>query len=306
MIDFDFTTLKALTIPEGEVAKITYPFVNLVESYQDGYRFHGSGEISEQAGSVVTGFIPAGNKKFYVQNGLWGSTDESHILTYTYVHFYDSNKNIVVGGFNGNGEPSWAIVTKDKYEKSCSFDLTGATFEFSYVRFSLQGVGSELIITDVEPSSLILWEKILLTNWARCSINADGTIYNNGLGYKEGYRIRSGGAESGASNCVCIGYIPFKKGDTLRIYPAFTGINTSNTINFADSGFANLGQVNDNGSVYGICNSNYLTEVIDGVSTLTLNDNHDSRIAYVRITHNLNVLQSGENMIITVNQEIPV
>jgi hypothetical protein len=75
-------------------------------------------------------------------------------------------------------------------------------------------------------------------NWVKFSTEADGkTIYNGGLGYKDGYRIRSGGAEAAASDSICTGYIPFKKGDILRISPAFTGLNTSNALNFSNASF---------------------------------------------------------------------
>lgn len=164
-------------------------------------------------------------------------------------------------------------------------------------------------VVKVESKGVVLWQKApSIKNWARCSINADGSIYNNGQGYKEGYRIRSGGAEGTSTDAVCTGFIPLKKGETLYISPAFAGFNSSNTINFADSSFANLGQINDNGTAYGICSGNaslYKTTKVNGISTLTLTDEHDSNIAYVRITHNLLLMSSdASNMIITVNQEI--
>jgi hypothetical protein len=147
------------------------------------------------------------------------------------------------------------------------------------------------------------------------STEADGvTIYNGGLGYKDGYRIRSGGAESASNNCVCTGFIPLKAGDTLRIYPPFRGFNTNNTINFADGNFGNLGQINDSGSAYGICATNrnaYMTSVVNGVTTLTLTDANDASIRYVRITHfigtasgNTSEIESGSEMIVTINEEI--
>jgi hypothetical protein len=79
----------------------------------------------------------------------------------------------------------------------------------------------------------VLWQAVTYKNWVKYSTESDGiTIYNGGLGYKDGYRIRSGGAESGTKNGVCTGYIPYVKGDKLYIYPPFTGLNTINAINF--------------------------------------------------------------------------
>ena len=57
----------------------------------------------------------------------------------------------------------------------------------------------------------------VLTNRVNLSINPDGTIYNGGLGYKRGYRIRSGGAELEFETGVCSGYIEVKPGDVVAI-----------------------------------------------------------------------------------------
>ena len=151
-------------------------------------------------------------------------------------------------------------------------------------------------------------------NWVKYSTEADGvTIYNGGLGYKDGCRIRSGGEEqSGNIGITVTGYIPLKNGETLRIYPPFAGQNTPNTINFYDASFKNLGQITDSGSAYGICSgkvSLYKTQVIDGVSTLTLTSSHDPGIAFVRIGNATiadygSHISTGEDMIVTINEEI--
>lgn len=157
----------------------------------------------------------------------------------------------------------------------------------------------------------VLW-KGGYKNWARYSTEADGkTIYNGGLGYKEGYRIRSGGAESESSIAICTGFIPFVKGDKLYIFPPFTEKNTNNAINFADGTFTNLGQVTDSGGGYGICGAQvaaFKTKVVNGVSVLDLSQNTVSgveNIAYVRITNDIYALPVGAEMIITKNEEIP-
>jgi len=159
-------------------------------------------------------------------------------------------------------------------------------------------------VTKIVSGDIILWQAstYLYKNWAKYSTENDGvTIYNSGVGYKDGYRVRSGGAEQQYAGGCCTGFIPFKVGDTLRIYPSFSGENALNAINFSDGSFNNLGQVTDSGVYYGICNSSYKTSVVDGVSTLTLTDSHDSSIQYVRITHKLT---TGADLIITINEEL--
>jgi hypothetical protein len=150
------------------------------------------------------------------------------------------------------------------------------------------------------------------TNQVPISINADGTIYNV-IGYKTGYRVRSGGAEGVQASAICTGFIPFKLGDTLRIKPALGTIyNTTACINFSDGSFTNLGQSNQNGSAgvqYGICSGNtqyFVPTIIDGVSVLTLDPAAPSasKIKYIRITHDDAECTRGENIIVTVNEEI--
>ena len=153
-------------------------------------------------------------------------------------------------------------------------------------------------------------------NWVKYSTEADGTtIYNNGLGYKDGYRVRSGGLEAGQVNTTITGYIPYAKGDKLYIWPPFQGLNTPNAVNFYDSGFNCLGQITDNGTPYGICHVSHKTKVVNGVSVLDISNvtvSRDNEIAYVRISNQrkygegeiIPLIQSGAEMIITKNEQI--
>lgn len=144
-----------------------------------------------------------------------------------------------------------------------------------------------------------------MTNQVPISTDADGSIYND-IGYRVGYRVRSGGAEIESEYCICTGYIPFKKGDTLRIYPNFSGGNTENAINFFDGDLNCFGQVVDGGTCYGSCTLEYKTSIIDGVTTLTLSAANSDIIRYVRITHWYWVtgINKGKNMIVTVNEKL--
>ena len=54
------------------------------------------------------------------------------------------------------------------------------------------------------------------TNQVPISTDADGNVYN-GTGYKDGYRINSSGAEAELSGFTATGFIPFTKGQTIRI-----------------------------------------------------------------------------------------
>ena len=159
-----------------------------------------------------------------------------------------------------------------------------------------------------------IWEAVSFKNWVRYSTEADGmTIYNGGLGYKDGYRIRSGGAEASSSGITISGFIPYKKGYKLYIYPPFFGGNTENTINFYNAAFEHLGQITDSGAAYGICTSAFKTTLDNGVSVLDLSAVTVSgieNVAFVRvgncISYNNNgaVIASGSEMIVTKNEKI--
>lgn len=173
-------------------------------------------------------------------------------------------------------------------------------------------------VTKIEFGGVVLWQAVTYKNWVKFSTEADGkTIYNNGLGYKDGWRVRSGGAEATNSYSSITGYIPYVKGDKLYIYPPFTGGNTDNTVNFYNSAFENLGQITDAGGGYGICGGDkaplYKTQVINGVSVLDILNAPSidaENIAYVRIGNHIKyddaVINSGSEMIITKNEEIPL
>lgn len=171
-------------------------------------------------------------------------------------------------------------------------------------------------VIKIECNGVILWEMpSSIKNWVKYSTESDGvTIYNDSKGYKDKYRIRSGGAEASDAVATCTGFIPFVKGDKLYIYPPFSGINTENAINFFDSSFSNLGQITDAGNVYGFCTAAFKTKLVNGVSVLDLSQVTVSgveNIAYVRVTNRIDSdsdakITSGSEMIITKNEEIPL
>lgn len=167
-------------------------------------------------------------------------------------------------------------------------------------------------VVEITCNGVVLW-KGGHTNLVPLSTEADGkTIYNGGLGYKDKYRVRSGGADGAADNAVCIGFIPFVKGDKLYIYPPFTGQNINNAINFYDGSYTHLGQVTDSGALYGICvntGTAFKTKVVNGVSVLDISAVTASGvedIAYVRVTNDRYACEndSGAGMIIAKNEEI--
>ena len=150
-------------------------------------------------------------------------------------------------------------------------------------------------------------------NWVEYSTEEDGvTIYNGGQGYKDGYRVRSGGAEGTHSAASVTGFIPVKGGDIVRMsgYNAKT-TDAGNAINVYNASKTNLGQAVANyaNAGYGIFASGAaytsygwasVTENPTGVYVWTVPPSAD--IAFMRVTGLTNA--DGSKMIVTINEEI--
>ena len=153
-------------------------------------------------------------------------------------------------------------------------------------------------------------------NWVHYSINADGSIYNDGIGYKDGYRVRSGGAEGAAAGASCTGFIPVKAGDVIRISGCNFGDGTANrsALNVSDSSFTNLGQFTMLPAHYGIFATGAAYQAYDYTSVVEESEGAwkwivppaASGVAYIRVTGNVSALStmSGSGMIVTINEEI--
>ena len=187
--------------------------------------------------------------------------------------------------------------------------------DFSTVKKLVIPEGEVTKITDA--SGNVLWQSGY-TNQVPLSTESDGkTIYNGGLGYKNGYRLRSGGAEYALSWCAHTGFIPVKGGDIIRI----GGMNFENVdghssaINVANSSFTNIGQCSTSSGNYGIfLESAYVSYGEAAVKNAKEKEGvwkwvvppSASGVAYVRIScgsYN-KVAADGSKLIVTVNEEI--
>lgn len=186
-------------------------------------------------------------------------------------------------------------------------------FDFdNYVRIQIPE-GMVKKITD--GAGNVIW-KAGYVNMVPISTTNDGVTIYNGTGYKNGYRIRSGGAEGAQANAACTGFIPVKGGDIIRISGCnFAYSNTSNAINVADASFSNIGQITPShaDAGYGIfaagaayqsyCYNKAVTQEKTGVWKWTVPP-AASGAAYIRVTGYNASGNHGANMIVTVNEEI--
>ena len=170
-------------------------------------------------------------------------------------------------------------------------------------------------VAEIIVGGVVLW-KGGYTNQVPLSTESDGkTIYNGGKGYKDGYRIRSGGAEGAASYATATGFIRAVGGNVVRLsgYDALIA-DVANAINVYDGNHTNLGQVVANSpySGYGIFQNvaslaEYCWSAAKGVKqektgvykwTVPTGQN----IAYIRVTGYTG--GDGSKLIVTINEEI--
>lgn len=111
----------------------------------------------------------------------------------------------------------------------------------SGVRISLPGTGEDVIVSIQNPIVSSIFEGIEwteYTNQVPTSQDTNGNIYNEGLGYKEDYRLGSSGGESANTGSIISGFIPYN-GEVIRAYgsTSFKPDATGYYIVFYDSAF---------------------------------------------------------------------
>lgn len=150
----------------------------------------------------------------------------------------------------------------------------------------------------------------LMYNKVLSSTDSNGNLYN-GCGYKNGYRVRSGGTEMEQGNGACTGFIAVKGGDIVWLSGwDFSYPQNGNAINVSNSNFENIGQFTMLQARYGILSNTYKDYSFNSV--IKENENtwkwvvppDASGVCYIRVSgYEANI--TGEQMIITVNTPIP-
>lgn len=339
----DFTKIKKLFIGGMELKQlfIGNKFDNKVpksidmdgsiyqagKGYIDEYRLSSSGGLSGQANTVTTGFIEYQAGDLIRMSGVDWKPAITSETRYCYLAFYNSQFNVlgsincfnttdVSSGYNGiargictfkNGinMPSIAngVTTFDNINFS-------DTTQIAYFRVNGYGSGADMIVTvDEEIEMHQIW-KSGYKNWVQYSIDKDGSIYG-GVGYKNGYRIGSdGGERSGAGKGVATGYIEVKPGNVIRIASKGDIINpyisnSTNCVCYCNSSFTKLGYFLHTGTFNGICtaeNSVITEEVYRKKYRITVPN--DPEIQYVRLSVYCPNDPIGEDLIVTINEEI--
>lgn len=335
-MSLDFSQLKSLNIDSIDL-NILYVMLykNLLESsinldgsiyngtgYKEGYRISSNGAEKTQTESVLTGFIPVKRGDTIRMKGVtWGTNISDG---YCYIQFYNASGKVVgtanrhqmssiISNVNGNvDKTASSIVVDDNGVTTFNIAFTN-TDEINYFRISATGYGKDMIVTvNQDIVDYRIWAKQLYTNMVKKSTESDGkTIYNGGLGYKNGYRVRSGGTEAEAGWGACTGFIPVKGGDVVRLSGwDFSHSVNENAINVSNSNFANIGQFTMSHANYGIFTSGYeaysyssVVQEKPGVWKWVVPP-AASGVSFIRVTGYKGDTGYGADMIVTINEEI--
>lgn len=148
----------------------------------------------------------------------------------------------------------------------------------------------------------------VLKNWARYSTESDGTTLYNGIGYKSGYRVRSGGAEGAYSDSSCTGYIPVSPGDVIRVSGCQWGNTYGSAFNVYNSSLSHMGQACGDGSNYGQFGSIWIE--YSGDSVVQKADYYEwvvpptapdiGSVRFIRVT---GAVSDGSKLIVYVNDD---
>ena len=129
------------------------------------------------------------------------------------------------------------------------------------------------------------------TNLLSLATDAQGDPYNNGLGFKTGYRINSSRVEIEKEGMCCTGFMPVSANDVVRIKNITVAGTSGGYIMYFGS---------DRQTYHGFdAPSTTLINPENGVYTFTTKNN--TAIAYMRIS----IGTIDETTIITANEEIP-
>lgn len=139
-------------------------------------------------------------------------------------------------------------------------------------------------------------------NWLTYSVNQDGSDYkgdNGEDGYRKGYRwSASSKVEKAATKYDCIGYIPVKANDIIRIANVGDISPSTDGPMYATAYFYKSSFVQQEGATYLSNKDNQLISVENGVYTFAVPNN--STINWMKLT----LMGVTADTIITINEEI--
>ena len=175
-------------------------------------------------------------------------------------------------------------------------DITSTAYSDGGI--SIASVTGDIVITATATKI------VSYTNQVPISTDADGNVYN-GTGYKDGYRINSSGAEAELSGFTATGFIPFTKGQTIRIGgEGITYAEYGCLLMFYDAAKT---YISNSGIAYDkVGNTTYGTWTTEETSVFCLDplDTYPNTLSGINGYIRISAKGSGANLIVTLNEKI--
>ena len=174
-------------------------------------------------------------------------------------------------------------------------DITSTAYSNGSI--NIASVTGDIVITAVATKI------VSYTNQVPISTGTDDNVFN-GTGYKDGYRINSSGEEAALSGFTVTGFIPFTKGQTIRIGgEGITFDAYGCLVMFYDATKTYLVNTGIDYSKIGTESYGTWTTETTSVFCLDPNDNYPTSLTgdgYIRVS----AKGSGTNLIVTLDQAI--
>lgn len=235
---------------------------------------HDVTQYAEASVNVPVGVFPSGTKSI-TANGTYDVTDKASAEVNVAPNV--GSKNISANGtYNASSDSldGYSSVSVNIPQPSGSINITAnGTYD----------------VTD-KSSAVVAIPEFSVTNVLSTAVDTDSSPYNNGLGYKEGYRLNTSGNEAAYSEYSVSGYIPVSANDNIRVINAgevagysLLAFGYSSNFTVVGSSLINLNPVTAGHGAF-----MYGFKVVSGVS-------------YVRIAFNKSM---NGKVIVTKNQKI--
>lgn len=268
---------------------------NATQSVEDGDAFQTT--ITPESGYDLQPItVTMGGVDVTAQVVTMNAEVQSYTVTNHLTNATNNNANTTVSGSYA------AVLTPDSgYELSTvtitmgGVDITSTVYSSGTI--SIPNVTGDVVITATATKI------VSYTNQVPISTDASGAVYNT-TGFKDATRISSSGAESASSGFAATGFIPFTKGQTIRLGgDGITFAEYGCMVYFYDS---TKTAISGKGVAYNhVGNTNYGTWTTESNTAFTWKPsvnypNPDIDSGFIRIS----AKGSGANMIVTIDEPI--
>lgn len=285
--------------------------------YKDGAYASSSGTTATDgtdSTATVTGLMPYASVDKVPPTIYIKGVNFDTSLSRTRIHLI-KNGNYIVYSLQSTRIPTYYTVEKlgDNYFKLTPITSKFVNFDFTHMRISAVGKGEDLIVTVNEEIGSGSGEDTGgdegggettgYTNRVPTSKDSSGNIYN-GKGYKENYRLSSGGGESQTNGAVVSGFIPYN-GEVICSWGATSASagTSGNYVGFYDASYNKLyvASGTHDGVTYEAVNGKYQMKV-DKSGFVASNQTLVANAKFIRCS--LGVCSDPTVFTVTLNEKI--